>query len=85
MLLAGDFNAPPEGCTYRDSLGRYTDAFATAGWGFGYTFRNRGMQLRIDHVLAGAGWSFARCSVGPDLGSPHRPVVADAVWVGFAD
>jgi vancomycin resistance protein VanJ len=40
--------------------------------------------VRIDHILAGPGWYCARCWVGPDVGSPHRPVLADliATWKG---
>jgi vancomycin resistance protein VanJ len=38
--------------------------------------------VRIDHVLAGPGWHCDRCRVGPHVGSPHRPVLADLIWSG---
>jgi endonuclease/exonuclease/phosphatase family metal-dependent hydrolase len=82
LLLAGDFNTPPQSALFRDLWGGYTDAFAAAGWGWGYTFHASHTLVRIDHVLAGPGWSCERCWVGPDLGSPHRPVIADLVWRG---
>ena len=36
--------------------------------------------VRIDHILAGPGWRCGRCWVGPDVGSPHRPLLADLVY-----
>jgi vancomycin resistance protein VanJ len=82
LLLAGDFNTPTESVLFRDVWGRYTDAFTSAGWGWGYTFIGGRTTVRIDHILAGPGWHCERCWVGPHLGSPHRPVVADLVWTG---
>lgn len=79
VLLAGDFNTPPESALFRDVWAGFPDAFSQAGWGWGYTFLNRRTAVRIDHVLAGPGWECVRCRVGPDLGSPHRPVLADLV------
>ncbi len=82
LLLAGDFNTPPESAIYRRLWAPYTDAFAAAGWGWGYTFYGSHTMVRIDHVFAGQGWRCTRCWVGPDIGSPHRPVLADLVWTG---
>src|SRR5262249_17737710 len=53
-----------------------------AGLGWGYTFYNNRTMTRIDHILGGAGWSCRRCWVGPDVGSEHRPVIADMEWHG---
>jgi endonuclease/exonuclease/phosphatase (EEP) superfamily protein YafD len=47
-----------------------------------YTFFGGKTAVRIDHILAGPGWRCRRCRVGPDAGSPHRPVIADMTWVG---
>jgi endonuclease/exonuclease/phosphatase family metal-dependent hydrolase len=84
VVLAGDFNTPPKSAIFHQLWGGYTDAFGTAGWGWGYTFHAPRVMVRIDHVLAGPGWYCRRCWVGPDLGSPHRPVIADLIWVGEA-
>jgi endonuclease/exonuclease/phosphatase (EEP) superfamily protein YafD len=81
-LLAGDFNTPPESAIYRGLWAPYTDAFTAAGWGWGYTFFGGRTMVRIDHIFAGRGWACARCWVGPDVGSPHHPVLADLVWTG---
>jgi endonuclease/exonuclease/phosphatase (EEP) superfamily protein YafD len=81
-LLAGDFNTPPESAIYRRLWAPYTDAFTAAGWGWGYTFYGSRTMVRIDHIFGGKGWRCTRCWVGPDVGSLHRPVLADLVWTG---
>ncbi len=80
VLLAGDFNTPPESALFREVWGDYTDAFGATGWGWGYTFHGGRTWVRIDHVLAGKGWHCRRCEVGPHVGSPHRPVLAELSW-----
>jgi endonuclease/exonuclease/phosphatase family metal-dependent hydrolase len=82
LLVAGDFNTPPESTTFRDFWGRYTDAFAEAGLGWGYSYHMNRTALRIDHILAGPGWRCRACRVGPEVGSEHLPVIADLDWVG---
>jgi endonuclease/exonuclease/phosphatase (EEP) superfamily protein YafD len=84
VLLAGDFNTPPESAIFRQVWGDYTDAFGVAGWGWGYTFHGGRTWVRIDHVLMGKGWYCGRCRVGPHVGSPHRPVFAELTWTGPA-
>jgi endonuclease/exonuclease/phosphatase (EEP) superfamily protein YafD len=81
VLLVGDFNTPPESAIFRTVWGRYTDAFSSAGWGWGYTFIGGRTTVRIDHILAGPGWRCERCWVAPSIGSPHRPVIADLIWM----
>jgi vancomycin resistance protein VanJ len=82
VLLAGDFNTPPESAIFREVWADYSDAFGTAGWGWGYTFTGSKTMVRIDHVLAGKDWQCDRCWVGPDVGSPHRPVFAELICPG---
>lgn len=80
VIVAGDFNTPGESAIFRRVWGRYTDAFSASGWGWGYTFFTmRKIAVRIDHILAGPGWYCERCWVGPDIGSPHRPLLAE--WI----
>lgn len=79
VVVAGDFNLPVESRIYRESWGGFTNAFSRAGRGFGFTRFNGWIRVRIDHVLAGPGWRVDRAWVGPDVGSDHRPVVADLV------
>lgn len=82
LLLAGDFNTPTESVLFRSIWHEQTDAFSRAGWGWGYTFKTRTLATRIDHILLGKGWHCARAWVGPSVGSPHRPVLAELVWPG---
>jgi vancomycin resistance protein VanJ len=82
VVVAGDFNMPVEGAIYRRSWGDFTNAFSAAGWGLGHTKFTGWFGVRIDHVLAGPGWRCRSCWVGPDVGSDHRPVIADLVWAG---
>jgi endonuclease/exonuclease/phosphatase family metal-dependent hydrolase len=78
-ILAGDFNLPADSTIYRSTLAIFHDAFADAGLGFGLTYYSRFTAVRIDHVLFGRHWRCVNCWTGPDVGSPHRPVVADLV------
>jgi endonuclease/exonuclease/phosphatase family metal-dependent hydrolase len=78
-LVAGDFNLPTDSAIFRRHWGRYTDCFSAAGWGWGWTKYTRWFGARIDHVLASPGWYCPRCAVGHDVGSDHRPLIAELV------
>jgi vancomycin resistance protein VanJ len=81
-IVAGDFNTPVESRIFQDHWGDLTDAFSRVGTGFGTTKYNGWIRVRIDHVLADAAWwRVARARVGNDLGSDHRPLIADLVLV----
>jgi len=82
LLLAGDFNTPVDSTIYSSEWSQFSNGFSSVGNGFGYTYFTRRANLRIDQILAGAGWRFQRCWIGPHLGSPHRPLVADLDWEG---
>ncbi len=81
-ILAGDFNLTAEHPIFRRDWSGYGDAFSETSWGFGETMFTRWIGLRIDHVLNGPNWAALSCQVGPDVGSAHRPVVADLTWIG---
>jgi vancomycin resistance protein VanJ len=81
-LLMGDFNTPDDSAIFRTAWTDLSDAFRVAGWGFGYTYHAKKTLLRIDHILASSGWQCDRCWVGPDIGSPHRPLIAELRWIG---
>lgn len=80
-LIAGDFNTPAESRVFAGAWHNFSDAFTVAGLGWGYTYYSRWTAVRIDHVLSGPAWQCRQCWVGPDVGSPHRPLVADFEWV----
>jgi endonuclease/exonuclease/phosphatase (EEP) superfamily protein YafD len=75
-VVAGDFNMPVESGIYRQHWGDLSNAFSQAGWGWGGTKYTRWHSVRIDHVLFGRDWVCLQASVGPDVGSDHRPVFA---------
>jgi vancomycin resistance protein VanJ len=87
-VLAGDFNMPPDSRIYRRDWAGYRNAFSDAGMGFGYTEQRtvRGLSwgIRIDHILTGSGWRCRSCSLGPDIGSDHLPLLADLVPTNVA-
>jgi endonuclease/exonuclease/phosphatase family metal-dependent hydrolase len=85
VLVAGDFNMPVESAIFSKYWSSYQDAFTVAGFGWGNTKFTRWWGVRIDHVLAGRAWRPRACWVGPDLGSDHRPVLAELEWVGGRD
>ncbi|MBV8780031.1 MAG: endonuclease/exonuclease/phosphatase family protein [Phycisphaerae bacterium] len=76
VILAGDFNLPPDSPIFRSAFGDLSDAFSTAGFGYGWTYYHH-TAVRIDHIVTGDGWQCERCWVGPDVGSPHRPLLVD--------
>ena len=77
VVIAGDFNLVDDGAIYRTDWSAWPDAFARCGWGFGWTKYQDGWGVRIDHVLSGGHCRPRRCWVADDVGSDHRPVVAD--------
>jgi len=77
VILAGDFNMLDESPIFRAFWGRYRDAFEIHGWGYGYTHYTPVSQLRLDHVLFREPIECTSYQVGPNCGTPHRPVVVD--------
>lgn len=81
-IVAGDFNAPAGSTLLNAMKVDFRDGFERAGWGFGYTWPSRLPGLRIDQIYATPEWTFRRCWVGPDIGSDHRPVIAELTLPG---
>jgi endonuclease/exonuclease/phosphatase (EEP) superfamily protein YafD len=75
-IVVGDFNTPVESRAYQTSWGDWTNAFSTAGWGFGGTRLNGWIRVRIDHVLANDEWHAQDAWVEGDVGSDHLPLAA---------
>jgi endonuclease/exonuclease/phosphatase (EEP) superfamily protein YafD len=82
LLVMGDFNMPVESAIYRRVWSPLTNAFSTAGLGFGSSKRTRWHGLRIDHILAGPGWRVDRAWMGEGLGGDHRPMFAELTYTG---
>jgi endonuclease/exonuclease/phosphatase (EEP) superfamily protein YafD len=79
VLVGGDFNVPPDHTSMAALGTTYRFAFEEAGWGYGYTRPAHYAWFRIDHILASPQWVFSRSWVGPDVGSDHLPLLAEAV------
>lgn len=81
LIIAGDFNMPVESSIFRQHWGEFRNAFSCSGGGFGFTsmdiHQGIPIPIRIDHILTGNGVKPLACEVGPDVGSDHRPVIAD--------
>lgn len=84
VVIAGDFNMPQSNPMYRKYWGGLTNAFSRAGKGFGYTRFTRWHGVRIDHILSDDKWKAVHSEVGPDIGSDHRPMIADLEYTGRA-
>jgi vancomycin resistance protein VanJ len=82
VIVAGDFNMTDDSAIYRRWWGEFENAFNSRGLGFGYTYRVRWTATRIDHVLSGSMWSCRSCEVLQNVGSPHRPLLAQLEWRG---
>jgi vancomycin resistance protein VanJ len=82
VIVAGDFNMPVESPMYREVWKGYINSFSKTGLGYGWSERSsvRGIPLavRIDHVLTTNVIVPKMCKVGPDVGSDHLPLIADA-------
>jgi endonuclease/exonuclease/phosphatase (EEP) superfamily protein YafD len=79
FLVGGDFNVPSDQCSMVALGESLRFAHEDSGWGYGYTRPSRYPWFRIDHILSSPEWVFTRCWVGPDLGSDHLPLIAEAV------
>ena len=77
VILAGDFNTPPDGRIYHGWWCKFDDSFSTAGWGLGHTYFGEKAAVRIDHIMTGSGWRCRMSQVERTIGSPHHPLVAE--------
>jgi endonuclease/exonuclease/phosphatase (EEP) superfamily protein YafD len=78
-IVAGDFNLPVESAIYRKFWRPFENAFDARGNGFGYTkVEEPFLHIRIDHILSADRWfSIRNAWVGDDVGSDHRPIIAE--------
>jgi endonuclease/exonuclease/phosphatase family metal-dependent hydrolase len=53
VIICGDFNESPYGFNYRQVVHSFANSFENAGNGFGFTYNNRIVPLRIDHQFYG--------------------------------
>jgi vancomycin resistance protein VanJ len=77
FIIVGDTNLPALSAIARRHFSGLTDAFADAGFGFGYTFPTKKPWMRIDRVLGSDGVRFADVLVAPRGSSDHRAIFVD--------
>lgn len=74
-IVLGDFNTPPDSLIIREVwLPHYTDAFAAAGRGYGWTKFTRWSGFRIDMVLTSPAWIVRDAEVLPIRWGDHQPL-----------
>jgi vancomycin resistance protein VanJ len=78
-IIAGDFNLPPESHIFQRDWSSFQDAQTSTEWGWPRTWYSRWHGLAIDHVLASSDWRFRRSIMCENLGSDHRPLIADLI------
>jgi vancomycin resistance protein VanJ len=76
LLVMGDFNTPTRGTLYNALKSQLEDAFATTGWGFGYSFRSDLPLLRLDYVWTNRFVRPTQTFTDNTLASDHRPLIA---------
>lgn len=81
VVLAGDFNMPADSTIYQQTLAPLNNTFSTSGLGFGWSYYVKWTVTRIDHILTGDSWRAVKSWTGPQVGSPHRPLIADLEWI----
>lgn len=84
VIVAGDFNMPPDSPFMKTIRTTFASGFETVGWGYGYTRPSRLSWAGIDRVLATLDCQFISSRVGPLVGSDHRPIDAELAVPDFA-
>lgn len=77
FIVCGDLNSTPYSWVYGHLSKGLTDAFRTAGRGWGGTFPTRLPFVRIDVVLVSEEWEVMGAHVSDAVSSDHRPVIAE--------
>lgn len=79
--LLGDLNARPTAPELAPLFARFSDAWAVAGEGHGFTFPASDPRARIDYALVSPQLRVRRASVPAPAGSDHLPLVAEVSLV----
>jgi vancomycin resistance protein VanJ len=83
VLILCDCNFTPTSQAYARLNAELNDSFAAAGWGFGNTYRDPWLKLRVarpDYIWYSDELRALTAFVGADGGSDHLPVVAHLAW-----
>jgi endonuclease/exonuclease/phosphatase (EEP) superfamily protein YafD len=77
LVLGGDFNSTPDTALLRQAAADLDLRMIPTGatWPTAAARLWAASFLSLDHVLVGDGWRVAAASVGPTIGSDHRPIM----------
>lgn len=76
QLVVGDFNAVTWGATV-SALVEKTNVAPIPSWGTWMAAMPAPLRLPIDQAMVSSGFQCATKSIGPALGSDHRPIIVD--------
>lgn len=77
ILMCGDYNDTPISYTYQQLDRRLDCAYRKVGRGVGFTYRQSGIYVRIDHIFVSSDWQCIKCYVDDSVtASDHFPVIA---------
>jgi len=85
VMLVGDFNSPTHNWVHHHLADGMTDAFSTAGSGWGATYYRDMPVVRIDHVLLSRELTPVRAEVLGPLFSDHLPQIVEVAWADAED
>jgi vancomycin resistance protein VanJ len=78
VIIAGDTNLPQGSWALHSLFSGFSDAFFSAGAGFGYTFPSRPLPwTRIDRIWGNGAVRFLNARVTGAAGSDHHGVIAE--------
>ena len=78
VVALGDFNATPWSASMRRFTTQTATRTTTQGVVFGATWNvYQPQRLLIDHALVSPHWDLLQRTVGPDVGSDHRPLAVE--------
>ena len=80
LLVIGDFNTPADSSRFDRLHTRLTNAFETAGRGYGSTWPMPVPVMQLDHIWTNKHLRAVQCDHVTSLYSDHRAVVADVVF-----
>lgn len=82
VIFTGDLNDVPAGFAYQKIRGEMHDAWLSAGWGIGRTFRKISPTLRIDYIFSDANYKPRQTRRLLTTGSDHYGLVTDLEIAG---
>jgi vancomycin resistance protein VanJ len=84
-VILGDFNTPTESAIFQRDWSNFSDAYSTAGVGYGNTKFTRWHGVRIDHILTDVKLFASECMATESTDGDHRPLLATLNFRGFSD